>query len=370
MKETYLYKKLSEKKVYSVKSRKAGVLLNNFAEGKIAAKRHLIGQFNRVKCQNCAHYCPIDEGKRGICGVRENIEGKLYALNYGKAIACHIDPIEKKPFFHFLPGSYSLSLATVGCNLACKNCQNFDISQAPKPNKPILGEDLPPKEIIKIALKNNLPSISYTYVEPTIFLEYALDTMKLAKKEGIKNNWVSNGFLSAESTKLIIPYLDAINIDIKSFSDEFYRENCGGRLQPVLDTAKLMKKSKVWVEITTLVIPTLSDSEEMFKNIAKFIKEELGPETPWHISQFSGAISWKLQHLPDTSVETLQRAWQIGKEAGLKYVYTGNVPGLPSEDTFCPKCNTLCIDRTNYVIHCHDKAGKCPKCGQDLNIIL
>ena len=323
----------------------------------------------KVRCQNCAHYCAILPGKRGICGVRENIDGKLFALNYGKAIACHIDPIEKKPFYHFLPGSYSLSIATVGCNFACKNCQNWDISQGFKGVKEIPGEDLPPEEIVKLALKNNLPSISYTYTEPTIFLEYALETMKLAKKAGIKNNFVSNGFMSEESAKLVIPYLDANNIDIKSFSDEFYRENCGGRLKPVLETAKLMKKSGVWVEITTLSIPTLSDSEEMFKKIAKFIKEELGPETPWHITQFSGAISWKLQHLLDTPVETLEMAYKIGKETGLKYVYTGNVPGLPTEDTFCPKCKALCIDRTNYIIHRHDKNGKCPKCGTNLDLI-
>jgi len=193
--------------------------------------------------------------------------------------------------------------------------------------------------------------------------------MKLAKKAGLKNNFVSNGFMSKESAKLIIPYLDAINIDIKSFSDDFYKKICRGRLQPVLDTARLMKKSGLWLEITTLVIPTLSDSKKMFRDIAKFIKEELGPETPWHISQFSGAISWKLQHLPETPVETLQMAYKIGKETGLKYVYTGNVPGLPSEDTFCPKCNALVIDRTGYVISRHDKQGKCPKCGENLDLI-
>ena len=346
-KEAYLYKKITEKK---------------------------------VQCQNCAHFCKILPGKRGICGVRENIDGKLYTLNYGKIIAVYIDPVEKKPFFHFLPGSYSLSVATVGCNFACKNCQNWDISQGFKKQpsfaeastgkEEIPGENLSPKEIVKNALKNKLPSISYTYTEPTIFLEYALDTMKLAKKAGLKNNFISNGFMSEESAKLVIPYLDANNIDIKSFSDEFYVSNCGARLQPVLDTAKLMKKSGVWVEITTLAIPTLSDSEEMFRAIARFIYDELGSETPWHISQFSGAISWKLQHLPDTPVETLQKAYQIGKEIGLKYVYTGNVPGLPSEDTFCPKCGALCIDRTNYVIHRHDKRGLCPKCGTDLNLIL
>lgn len=323
----------------------------------------------RVKCLNCAHYCVILPGRRGICGVRENIDGKLYALNYGKIVAANIDPIEKKPFFHFLPGSHSLSIATVGCNLRCSNCQNFDISQGFKNKKEIPGEDLSPEEIVKIALKNKLPSISYTYTEPTIFVEYALDTMKIARKKGLKNVWVSNGFMSEESARLVSPELDAINIDIKSFSDEFYKENCGGRLQPVLDTARQMKKSGIWVEITTLAIPTLSDSKETFEGIAKFIYDELGPETPWHISQFSGAISWKLQNLPETPVETLEMAYKIGKKTGLKYVYTGNVPGLPSENTFCPKCNTICIDRTNYIIHRRDKNGKCPKCDFKLNII-
>jgi len=260
--------------------------------------------------------------------------------------------------------SYLANFISVG------NCQNWNISQTPKPNKPVLGEDLPPEKIVEMAIENNLPSISYTYVEPTIFLEYALDTMKLAKKAGLKNNFVSNGFMSPESAKLVIPYLDANNIDIKGFSEEFYRENCGAKLKPVLETAKLMKKSGVWVEITTLVIPTKSDSEEMFKGIAKFIYKELGPETPWHITQFSGAISWKLQDLPDTPVETLEMGYRIGKETGLKYVYTGNVPGHQAENTYCPKCGTMVINRINYMIHRHDKNGKCPKCGTNLDLIL
>jgi len=337
MKEVYLYKKLSK---------------------------------DKVQCHTCAHFCIIETGKRGICGVRENIEGKLYALNYGKLIACNIDPIEKKPFFHFLPGSYSLSIATVGCNLRCLNCQNWEISQGFKGAKEIPGDNVSPEKIVEMALENKLPSISYTYTEPTIFLEYALDIMKLAKKAGLKNTFVSNGFMSEESAKLVIPYLDANNIDIKGFSDEFYQKNCGARLQPILDTTKLMKKSGVWVEITTLVIPTLSDSDKMFRGIAKWIYKELGSETPWHVSQFSGAISWKLQDIPDTPVETLEKAWKIGKDAGLKYVYTGNIPGLPSEDTVCPKCGTVAIDRTNYIIHRHDENGKCPKCGTDLNLII
>jgi len=324
----------------------------------------------RVQCQNCAHYCLVLPGKRGICGVRENVDEKLYALNYSKVIAVNIDPIEKKPFFHFLPGSHSLSIATVGCNFRCASCQNWDISQGFKGKEEIPGEDLSPEEIVKLAKKNNLPSISYTYTEPAIFSEFALDTMKLAKKAGLKNNWVSNGFWSKELFDTISPYLDAANVDLKGFTDDFYVKYCGGKLQPVLDTLKRLKNKKIWTEITTLVIPTLNDSEKIFRDIASFIKNELGAETPWHISQFSGAISWKLQHLPETPLETLEKAYHIGKKTGLKYVYTGNVPGMPSEDTFCPKCNNLVIDRTGYIISRHDKNGKCPKCGTDLNLIL
>ncbi len=278
-----------------------------------------------VQCRNCAHYCVILRDKRGICGVRENIDGKLYALNYNKAIAVNIDPIEKKPLFHFLPGTQSLSVATAGCNFACWNCQNWQISQMPQISGKIEGEYISPKEIVKIAKENNCPSISYTYTEPAIFSEYALDTMKLAKKQGIKNVWVSNGFWSKELFDLISPYLDAVNIDIKSFEDEFYIKYCGGRLQPVLDTLKRLRKKKIWTEITTLIIPTLNDKKEIFKKIAEFIKKELGTETPWHISRFSGAISWKLQHLPDTPIKTLKIAEQIGKQTGLKHIHIGNV---------------------------------------------
>jgi len=345
MKEAYLYKKLPNKK---------------------------------VQCTNCAHYCVIENNQRGICGVRENKDGKLCSLVYGKAVAINVDPIEKKPFFHFLPGSYSLSVATVGCNFRCLNCQNWDISQGPKPNKPISSfYDLSPQEIVKMALENKTPSISYTYTEPTIFLEYALDTMKLAKKARLKNNWVTNGYQSKESLDLIAPYLDAANVDLKGFDDGFYQKVCGGRLKPVLETLKRMKtlrrgsgQEKIWVEVTTLVIPTLNDDEKTFKGIANFIKKELGEETPWHVTQFSGAISWQLKNLPDTLVKTLEKAYQIGKKAGLKYVYTGNIPGHKGEDTICPKCGTVAIDRMNYIIHRYDKNGKCPQCGENLDLIL
>ncbi|MCD6550507.1 AmmeMemoRadiSam system radical SAM enzyme [bacterium] len=325
---------------------------------------------DKVQCKTCSHYCIIPKGQRGICGVRENKDGKLYCLNYGKIVALNIDPIEKKPLFHFLPGTQTLSIATVGCNFRCANCQNFDISQMPKENGRIVGKDFSPKEIVKLAQRNKTPSISYTYTEPTIFLEFALDVMKLAKQKGIKNIWVSNGFMSKETLEKISPYLDAANIDLKSFSENFYQKYCGGKLKPVLDNLIRLRKNNIWIEVTTLIIPTLSDSTENLKQIALFIKEKLGEWTPWHVTRFSGAISWKLQDIKDTPIETLKKAYEIGKQLRLKYVYTGNIPGLPTEDTFCPKCNALVIDRTGYVIHRHDHNGKCPKCGQDLDLIL
>ncbi len=334
MKEAYLYKKLKDKK---------------------------------VQCQNCAHYCIILPNKKGVCKVKENQNGKLYSLNYGKIIACNIDPIEKKPFYHFLPGSYSLSIAEVGCNFKCANCQNWDISQMPYLLNRIEGQKTSPKEIVEMALKNKLPSISYTYTEPAIFSEFALDVMKLAKNDGLKNIWVSNGFWSKELFELISPYLDAANIDLKSFEDGFYNKYCFGRLQPVLDTLKRLKSKNIWTEITTLIIPTLNDSEENLKNIAEFIKSEMGSETPWHISQFRADISWKLKNLPDTSIASLKRAREIGKRTGLKYVYA---PGSGFEDTFCQKCNAKIIERKGYSVKRFDNKGKCSKCKADLPLIL
>jgi len=233
-----------------------------------------------------------------------------------------------------------------------------------------------PKKIVEIAVQAKCPSLSYTYTEPTVFLEYALDTMKLAKEAGLKNIWVSNGFFSKEIFELILPpsadsghgYLDAINVDLKSFDDGFYQKNCNGRLQPILDNLKQLKAAGVWLEITTLIIPTLSDSPEMLAEMADFIANELGKETPWHISKFSGSISWKLQRIPDTPAKNLQTAHQIGKKAGLKYVYIGNIPGIDSESTFCPKCQTKVIERVGYFVIRHDKKGYCPTCNENLNI--
>jgi len=323
---------------------------------------------NLVQCQACAHHCVIAPKQRGFCGVRENQNGKLYSLVYSKACAINIDPIEKKPFFHFLPGSYSLSIATVGCNFKCLHCQNADISQTPKETKEIFGEDWPPERIVSEALQNKVPSISYTYTEPTIFVEYALETMKLAKKKGLKNNWVTNGYMTEETLELISPYLDAANVDLKFFRDDLYQKVCGGKLQPVLNSLKWIKKHKIWVEVTTLVIPSYTDIGTQFEDIAKFIKNELGPETPWHISRFYPA--YKMINVSLTPPEVIHRAVEIGKKFGLKYVYTGNLPGDRGENTYCPKCGELIIQRFGYEITRFDKQGKCPKCSKKIDLIL
>jgi len=315
----------------------------------------------RVKCNLCSHHCLIEEGKRGICGVRENRGGMLCSLVYERAVANNIDPIEKKPFFHFFPGSFAFSIATIGCNFRCSFCQNDDISQFPREKREIIGEVLSPEKIVSSAKKNNCKSISYTYTEPTVFFEYAYETAKIAKKEGIKNNFVTNGYISEEALKLISPYLDAANVDLKSFKQDFYQKFCGAKLQPVLNSLKLMKKLGIWVEVTTLIIPGLNDSEDELKEIANFVFS-LGKETPWHLSRFYP--HYKLADLPPTPVETLHQAREIGKSADLKYVYSGNVPGDEGENTFCPDCGKMVIKRYGFqTLENRLKQGKCPNCG-------
>jgi len=314
-----------------------------------------------VRCRLCPHSCRIRDGAVGICGVRKNTGGKLYSLVYGKAVAAHIDPIEKKPFFHFLPGSRAFSIATVGCNFRCSFCQNYSISQISKGDR-IEGDDLPPEEVVSSALRYNCSSISYTYTEPTIFYEYAYDSAKLAKDKGIHNNFVTNGFISREPLEEINPYLDAANVDLKSFSDKTYRSIIGGRLGPVLDTLRLMKELGIWVEVTTLVIPGINDSDEELRDIASFILE-LGPETPWHVSRFYP--TYNMTDRPPTPVESLRRAREIGFEVGLRYVYGGNVPGEESENTFCYNCGKLLIARYGFSVLENDitEDSKCPRCG-------
>jgi len=278
---------------------------------------------SRVRCNTCRHYCIISKDRRGICGVRGNIDGKLYSLVYGEVIAEHIDPIEKKPLYHFLPHTFTYSIATVGCNFRCDWCQNWQISQSPKPENPIQGFELTPAEIVKQAKQNKCPSISYTYTEPTIFLEYALDTMKLAHRHGLANIWVSNGYMSKETLKLILPYLDAINVDLKSFKENTYQKYCGAKLKPILENLKTIAKSKVHLEITTLVIPGINDSTKELKQIAQFIARELGKNIPWHISRFFPA--YKLTETAQTPLEILKTAATIGKQSGLQFIHLGNI---------------------------------------------
>ena len=328
----------------------------------------------RVRCNACAHHCIIRKNQTGICGVRQNINGKLYLLPYGQAAAVNVDPVEKKPLFHFLPGSFAYSLGTLGCNLRCANCQNFDISQIYGHKGKVKeygdinwGENFSPIEIVKQAKHNSCKSIAYTYNEPTIWLEYALDTMRLAHAHGLKNVWVSNGFMSRATLELIVPYLDAINIDIKSFDDEFYQKNCGARLQPILDNCQyLNRETNVWLEITTLIIPTLSDDKRMLKKLAQFMAEKLAKDVPWHISAFSGKISWKLQKLPSTPLTTIKQTYDLGKAAGLHYVYAGNVWLTELENTYCPKCGATVIERTGYRVSRHDYKGTCRECGEKI----
>jgi len=275
-----------------------------------------------VKCRVCNHYCIINNGKRGICGVRENRDGELYSLNYGKTVAVQIDVIEKKPLYHFMPGSKTYSLATVGCNMKCKWCQNHKISQLPKGTKKLRGTEISPEEHIEYALKYDTPSISYTYTEPTIYLEYALDIMKLAKEKGLKNIWVSNGYMSEETLELIIPYLDAVNIDYKG-DTEVYKKYCMGNSETILRNIKILKDKGVHVEITSLIIPRVNDQVEDIENIVDNIIKAVGTDTVWHVSRFFP--NYKMLLTPSTPIETISNAKKIGLKKGMKHIYLGNV---------------------------------------------
>jgi pyruvate formate lyase activating enzyme len=317
----------------------------------------------KVRCFLCAHHCLIRDGKRGICYVRRNIDGTLYSLVYGKVISMNVDPIEKKPLFHFLPASTSFSIAAVGCNLRCEHCQNFEISQYPKEHGDIPGHAVSPEDIVEAAARNGCESISYTYTEPTMFFEFAYDCARLAREKGIRNVFVSNGYTSPEATALIAPYLDGNNIDLKG-NDDFYQKICGARLEPVKDTIRLMKELGVWVEVTTLIIPDYNDSDEDLRGIADFIRS-VDPAIPWHVTQFYP--TYKLTDKPRTPVRTLKKAREIGFNAGLKYVYEGNIPGEGGENTYCPQCKELLIGRLGFSIGDMKLAGgRCSKCGTEI----
>jgi pyruvate formate lyase activating enzyme len=314
----------------------------------------------KVRCHLCNHRCVIQDGKRGICGVRENRAGKLISLVYGGVIAKNCDPIEKKPLFHFAPGSLSYSIATVGCNFRCLFCQNADISQMPSDRGRIMGEEISPQEIVDGALATHSASISYTYTEPTVFFELALDTSRLAVAKGLQNVFVTNGYMSQECLQEIYPDLHAANVDLKSFNPRFYKEQCGANLEPVLKTLETMKQMGVWLEVTTLLIPGLNDSPEELREIAHFLAG-LDRNIPWHISRFHP--TYRLTDTASTPAQSIHRARDIGREAGLTYVYPGNLPGDEGEKTFCHECGSVLIDRFGFYVKGNFlKGNRCPEC--------
>jgi pyruvate formate lyase activating enzyme len=317
----------------------------------------------RTACRLCRHRCRIEAGARGLCGVRENRGGALYSLVYGRLVARHVDPIEKKPLFHFLPGSLSYSIATVGCNFRCRFCQNADIAQLPNDRGgAIAGERCEPEAVVRAAERSGCRSIAYTYTEPTVFFEFARDTARLARERGLRNVFVTNGYMTSEAVALIAPVLDAANVDLKAFSPRFYREVCGARLKGVLRTLGRLKARGVFVEVTTLLVPGLNDDRRELRELAAFLAGDLGPETPWHISRFHP--DYRMTDRPPTPVETLREAREIGRAAGLKFVYTGNVPGDPGENTFCPGCGEILIARRGFqVAAVRLQAGGCGRCG-------
>lgn len=313
-----------------------------------------------VDCALCAFRCHIADGKRGICSVRENSGGLLNTLVYGSLIAKNIDPVEKKPLFHFLPGSTTYSIATAGCNFRCLHCQNFEISQGAREYEVMPGLSATPESVVSAALSAGCASISYTYTEPTIFFEFALDTALEAKQEGLKNIFVTNGYMTGECLSELKGVLHAANVDIKSFSDKFYREVCGASLAPVLESIVEMRRLGIWVEVTTLIIPGKNNSTEELREIARWIYKT-DKAIPWHISAFYP--TYKLLDAPPTSAEDLIRARDIGLAEGLRYVYTGNIPGIRGESTYCFKCGSLLIERLGYSLgEVRIKETKCPDC--------
>lgn len=317
---------------------------------------------NKVHCNLCSHYCVITDGKRGVCRVRENRDGVLYSLVYGRTIAKHVDPMEKKPLFHFYPGSTSFSIGSPGCNFCCQWCQNWEISQMPREQHFIMGDEVTPEQIVSNAKQTGCKSITYTYTEPTIFFEYTYDTSLLAHENGLSNIFITNGYMTEEMLETYHPYLDAVNVDLKAFRDETYQKYVCARLQPVLDSLRLMKKYGIWAEVTTLVIPSINDDTAELQDAAHFIADELGKETPWHISRFFP--SYKMTDVPQTPVSTLQKAREIGLEAGLHYVYIDNISG--EENTLCHKCGHLLVRRSGYSILENNigRNGCCPSCGK------
>ena len=317
--------------------------------------------YKKTKCKLCPRECVIDDQERGYCGVRENHGGTYYTLVHSRVVTAHIDPIEKKPFFHFMPGAVAFSLATAGCNVNCKMCQNWEISQS-RPEQ-VENTYLPPQSVPALAQRYNCPSIAYTYSEPVVFCEYVLDTAEAGRAAGVKSAVVSGGYIQEEPLKQLCRRVDAIKIDLKAFSEKFYKEVVNGELKPVLNTLVNIRKQGTWNEIVYLVIPTLNDSDQEFKGLARWVKTELGPDVPLHFSQFHP--EYLLKNLPPTPVPTLERAKAICDAEGLHYVYIGNIPGHPAESTYCPKCRRVVVERAGFAVRAiHLNRGKCQFCQQ------
>jgi pyruvate formate lyase activating enzyme len=317
----------------------------------------------KIKCKLCPRECTVGDKERGYCGVRENRGGVYYTLVHSRVCAAHVDPVEKKPLFHYLPGSIAFSLATAGCNVNCKFCQNWDISQS-RPEQ-IPAEYLPPQRVAEIAKQYNCPTIAYTYSEPVIFSEFLMDAADAGHLAGIRSIVVSNGYMQEEALKTAYGKMDAVKIDLKSFSESYYRQVVTGQLKPVLNSLVTLRKMNKWTEIVYLVLPTLNDSDEEFRELAQWVKANLGPDVPLHFTQFHP--EYLLKNLPITPVPTLERAKAIADAEGLHYVYIGNVPGHPAQNTYCPKCRKMLVERVGFTASkMLIRKNSCPFCQQPI----
>lgn len=316
-----------------------------------------------VRCNLCPHRCFIPEGQRGRCRVRENRGGRLFSMVYGNPCAVHVDPIEKKPFYHFLPAAAAFSLATAGCNLRCLYCQNWEISQVPP--EETKNYDLPPERVVYHALEFGAPVIAYTYTEPTVFYEYMLETARRAREAGLKNVVISAGFINPEPLRALCAAVDAIKIDLKGYDEEFYRKICGAELKPVLEAIRVIYASGVHLEIVNLVVPTLNDRVDQLRALSRWLAQEISPDVPLHFTRFSP--NYKLTNLPPTPVETLERAREVALEEGMRFVYVGNVWGHPGSHTYCPRCGKAVILREGFAVRGYYlRKGACAYCGEPI----
>jgi len=330
---------------------------------KVEARHYRKLPDREVECRLCPRNCRLGDKERGYCGARENMDGTYYTLVYGKACSLNADPIEKKPFFHFLPGTSALSIATAGCNVNCKFCQNWEISQV-RPEQ-VRSIDLPPEEVVNLARRYNCPSIAYTYSEPVIFYEYMMDTAQAGRKQGLRSVVVTGGHINPEPLADLVKAVDAIKVDLKAFSQEFYTEQVRGTLQPVLEAIKAIHNSRAWLEIVYLVIPTLNDDQAEIRRMCRWILKEIGPDVPLHFSRFHPM--YLLKNLPPTPLSTLEKARAAALQEGLHYVYIGNVPGHEAENTYCPNCKNLIIQRVGYDVQKIElSSGRCRFCRQTI----